>query len=51
MEEHVIKQGNIYFLESKDADQLVKCVGEHIPKKCRPFIVVSNNVTLHSAKD
>ncbi len=44
MEEHVVKQGNIYFLESKDADQLVKCVGEHIPKKCRPFIVVSNNV-------
>ena len=40
----MIKQGGMYFVPDMSGETEVIFTGEHYPKKCRPWIVVSNDI-------
>ena len=40
----VVKRGAIFFVPDLSGDTSVIFTGEHYPKKCRPWIVVSNDI-------
>ena len=40
----VVKRGAIFFVPDMSGDTSVIFTGEHYPKKCRPWIVVSNDI-------
>ena len=40
----VVKRGAIFFVPDMSGDTSVIFTGEHYPKKCRPWIIVSNDI-------